>query len=103
MRTGSKAERGEGDQAWRRRSSGSSAAIKPRLKPIAIWSNSVSRSSRPTIRKTTNRSKSCRRNWENWDQNWVPRIDGREDIDPKSEEGQEIESTLVALDKLCTR
>ena len=30
-------------------------------------------------------------------------MDGLEDIDPESEEGQEIESTLVALDKLCTR
>src|SRR5262249_20700912 len=30
-------------------------------------------------------------------------MDGLEDIDPESEEGQEIESALVALDKLCTR
>src|SRR5215831_2276669 len=30
-------------------------------------------------------------------------MDGLQDIDPESEEGQEIESALVALDKLCTR
>ena len=30
-------------------------------------------------------------------------MDGLEDIDPETEEGQEIESALVALDKLCTR
>jgi hypothetical protein len=30
-------------------------------------------------------------------------MDGLQDIDPETEEGQEIESALVALDKLCTR
>ena len=30
-------------------------------------------------------------------------MDGLQDIDPESEEGQEIESALVALDNLCTR
>jgi hypothetical protein len=30
-------------------------------------------------------------------------MDGLWDIDPETEEGQEIESALVALDKLCTR
>ena len=30
-------------------------------------------------------------------------MDGLQDIDPETEEGQEIESTLEALDKLCTR
>ena len=30
-------------------------------------------------------------------------MDGLQNIDPESEEGQEIESALVALDNLCTR
>ena len=30
-------------------------------------------------------------------------MDGLQDVDPESEEGQEIESALVALDNLCTR
>jgi hypothetical protein len=30
-------------------------------------------------------------------------MDGLQDIDPETEEGQEIESALVALDNLCTR
>jgi hypothetical protein len=30
-------------------------------------------------------------------------MDGLQDIDPETEEGQEIESAVVALDKLCTR
>jgi hypothetical protein len=30
-------------------------------------------------------------------------MDGLRDVDPESEEGQEIESALVALDNLCTR
>src|SRR5215813_3258379 len=30
-------------------------------------------------------------------------MDGLQDIDPETEEAQEIESALVALDKLCTR
>ena len=30
-------------------------------------------------------------------------MDGLQDIDPETEEGQEIESALVALDRLCTR
>ena len=30
-------------------------------------------------------------------------MDGLQEIDPESEEGQEIESALVALDNLCTR
>jgi len=30
-------------------------------------------------------------------------MDGLQDIDPETEEGQEIESALEVLDKLCTR
>src|SRR5262245_30502109 len=30
-------------------------------------------------------------------------MDGLQDVDPETEEGQEIESALEALDKLCTR
>jgi hypothetical protein len=34
---------------------------------------------------------------------YVALMDGLEDIDPDSEDGQEIESILLGLDRLCTR
>jgi len=50
---------------------------------------------------------SCISKWKSWRQNLVPNIlrliDGLQDMDPESEDGKEITSTLEALDKLCAK
>ena len=56
-------------------------------------------------REIPRNSISCFREYTNWEKKLGPEytalIDGLQDTDPESEVGQEISSTLDALDNLC--